>query len=111
MNLQELGSLYVIARGWDAMNGTKTFPNGNGGKVNFAYANSGIKPQTTDKKGKNYLLIDVQQGGLRVNPTSDLQRVYSQISMSAPGLRGVPQGQVYSGSPGTKGKVEITAYD
>lgn len=111
VNLQELGSLYVIARGWDAMNGTKTFPNGNGGKVNFTYASTGIKPQTTDKKGKNYLLIDVQQGGLRVNPTSDLQRVYSQISMSGPGLRGVPQGQVYSGSPGTEGKAEITAYD
>jgi len=110
-NIQELGSLYVIARGWDAMNGTKTNPNGNGGHVNFRYASTGVKPQSTDKKRKNYLLIDVQPGGLRVNPTSDLQRVYSQISMSGPGLRGVPQGQVYSGSPGKAGKAEITAYD
>ncbi|MVZ60953.1 hypothetical protein [Sphingobacterium humi] len=110
-NIQSLGSLYVIARGWDAMNGTKTFPNGDGGEVKFAYASSGIVPQTDNKKGKNYLMVDVQEGGLRGNPTSDLRNIYSQIQTSAPGLRGIPQGQVYSGSPGKKGKVEIKAYD
>src|SRR5690606_18022660 len=50
INLQKLGSLYVIARGEDAMNGTKTFPNGDGGEVNFQYNPKAIIPQTDDKK-------------------------------------------------------------
>ncbi|MFD1770090.1 hypothetical protein [Sphingobacterium suaedae] len=105
MHLVKLGSLYVVARGQDAMNGTKTFPNGDGGHVRFAY--SGITPQTSDKKGPNYLYIDVSAGGRTTNPTSDLNQIYSRIATSAPGLRGVPQGQIYSGSPGKDGEIVL----
>ena len=107
MNLENLGSLYIIARGQDAMNGTRTHPNGNGGTVNFYYEGAGIVPQTTDKKAKNYLYADVSAGGRVINPTSDLNQIYSRIATSAPGLRGIPQGQIYSGSAGTEGKFTL----
>lgn len=107
INLQKLGSLYVIARGQDAMNGTKTDPNGDGGQVNFKYDPSGITPQSDDKKQSGYVYIDVSAGGRTINPVSDLNQIYSRINMSAPGLRGMPQGQVYSGSPGKEGKAVI----
>lgn len=108
INLQKLGSLYVIARGQDAMNGTKTHPNGDGGTVNFKYDPSGITPQSDEKKQKGYVYIDVSAGGRAINPVTDLNQIYSRIAMSAPGLRGMPQGQVYSGSPGKEGKATIT---
>ena len=109
ININKLGSLFVIARGIDAFNGTKTFPNGNGGKVVISYDPAGITPQTKDKKATNYLFVDVQPGGLRVNPTSEIGQIYSRISMSQPGLRGMPQGQIYSGSPGNEGSFELKA--
>lgn len=109
INLQKLGSLYVIARGQDAMNGTKTHPNGDGGQVNLTYDPNGIAPQSDDKKQKGYVYIDVSAGGRAINPVTDLNQIYSRISMSSPGLRGLPQGQVYSGSPGKEGKAVITA--
>ncbi|RZF61657.1 hypothetical protein [Sphingobacterium corticibacterium] len=108
INLNKLGSLYVIARGQDAMNGTKTDPNGDGGNVSFKYDPNGITPQTADKKQANYVYIDVSAGGRAINPVSDLNQIYSRIAMSAPGLRGMPQGQVYSGSPGKEGNAVIT---
>ncbi len=110
INLNKLGSLYVIARGQDAMNGTKTDPNGDGGNVSFKYDPNGITPQTADKKQANYVYIDVSAGGRAINPISDLNQIYSRIAMSAPGLRGMPQGQVYSGSPGKEGKVTISSF-
>jgi len=103
MNLQKLGSLYVIARGLDAMNGTKTHPNGDAGTVHFAYDGSGITPQSADKKAKNYLFVDVSPGGRTTNPTADLHQIYSRIATAPTGLRGMPQGQIYSGSPGREG--------
>ncbi len=109
INLNKLGSLYVIARGQDAMNGTKTDPNGDGGNVSFKYDPNGITPQTADKKQANYVYIDVSAGGRAINPVSDLNQIYSRIAMSAPGLRGMPQGQVYSGSPGKEGKATVTS--
>jgi len=105
MNLQKLGSLYVIARGLDATNGTKTHPNGDAGTVRFAYDGSGITPQSADKKAKNYLFVDVSPGGRTTNPTSDLRQIYSRIATAPAGLRGMPQGQIYSGSPGREGRV------
>lgn len=107
INFQKLGSLYVVARGIDAFNGTKTFPNGDAGNVNISYDNEGISPQTTNKKDKNYLFIDVTPGGLHVTPSSEVANIYSRIATSAPGLRGLPQGQIYSGSPGKEGKITI----
>ena len=107
IDLQKLGSLFVIARGIDAFNGTKTHPNGDGGIVSIRYNPDGIVPQTEDKKAEHYLFVDVKPGGLRVNPNSEINQIYGRISMSSPGLRGLPQGQIYSGSPGKKGKVPI----
>ncbi|TJZ54859.1 hypothetical protein FAZ15_15455 [Sphingobacterium olei] len=107
INFQKLGSLYVVARGIDAFNGTKTFPNGDAGTVNISYDNEGISPQTANKKDKNYLFVDVTPGGLRVTPSSEVANIYSRIATSAPGLRGLPQGQIYSGSPGKEGKITI----
>lgn len=109
IHLQKLGSLYVIARGLDAMNGTKTYPNGDGGTVNFTYDSQGIMPQTADKKAKNYVFIDVSAGGRTINPTTDLNQIYSRIATAPSGLRGIPQGQIYSGSPGREGQANINS--
>lgn len=109
INFQKLGSLFILARGQDAMNGSKTFPNGDGGEIKLSYNAQGIVPQTKDKKAKNYLFTDVTAGGRMTNPSSDLSQIYSRIAISSPGLRGVPQGQIYSGSAGQAGQVEITA--
>jgi len=105
MNLQKLGSLYLIARGLDAVNGTKTHPNGDAGTVRFAYDGAGITPQSADKKAKHYLFVDVSPGGRTTHPTADLHQIYSRIATAPPGLRGMPQGQIYSGSPGREGHV------
>lgn len=105
----KLGSLYIIARGEDAFNGTKTYPNGDGGQVKLRYDAAGIIPQIDNKKEKHYLMVDTNPGGLRMNPTSELNNIYSQIARSGSGLRGVPQGQIYSGSPGKVGKADIKA--
>ncbi len=110
VNIQKLGSLFLIGRGNDAMNGTKTYPNGNGANIKLAYNAQGITPQMTDKKGKNYLFADVEPGGLRTSANNEIRQIYSRISLSAPGLRGLPQGQIYSGSPGNEGKFELVSY-
>lgn len=107
INFAKLGSLYVIARGQDATNGTRTYPNGDAGNVDLAYTPTGITPQTENKKQKNYLFVDVSPGGLHVTPSAEITNIYSRIATSAPGLRGLPQGQIYSGSPGKEGKVTI----
>lgn len=107
INFKKLGSLYVIARGQDANNGMRTDPNGDAGIVNLVYDPTGVVPQTTDKKQKNYLFVDITPGGLHVTPSSEITNIYSRIATSAPGLRGLPQGQIYSGSPGKEGKVTI----
>src|SRR5690606_26182858 len=110
INLQKLGSLYVIARGEDAMNGTKTFPNGDGGEVNFQYNPKGIIPQTDGKKQAIYRYRHVSAGGRALSPPSAHQPGYPRIATPAPGLRGLPQGQVCSGSPGKEGKVLISSF-
>ncbi|MCL7986884.1 hypothetical protein M8998_02900 [Sphingobacterium sp. lm-10] len=109
VNLAKFQSMYVIARGIDAMNGTRTNPNGDGGNVTFHYATSGLTPQQEDRKAKQYLTIDVSPGGRRVNPPTDIALVMSRIGMGGPRLGGIPQGQVYSGSPGREGKVVVEA--
>ncbi|MFC6103012.1 hypothetical protein [Olivibacter domesticus] len=110
----KLGSLYVLAGGRDANNGSRTFPNGNGGNVTLHYDKRGIVPQQEKKDQPGYLRIDTKAGGYRVNPQSDLYNIYSQIGMgirSGGGrLGGVPQGQIYSGSPGKDGKSEVVGY-
>jgi len=114
MHLEKLGKLYVMAGGLDANNGTRTYPNGNGGKVTFRYDRNGVLPQQEDKDKPGYLHIHTKAGGYRVNPQSDLYNVYSQIRMGVRAgngrLGGVPQGQIYSGSPGKDGKSEVVAY-
>lgn len=109
ISFDKLGSLYVLARGEDAFNGTKTFPNGDGGNVRLRYDAEAIIPQVDKKKDEHYLFVDTNPGGLRGNPTSELRNIYSQIARSGSGLRGVPQGQIYSGSPGKEGKADIKA--
>lgn len=109
IGFEELGSLSILARGIDAINGTKTFPNGDGGNVVLTYNPSMITPQTQDKKGQHYLHVDISPGGLHVTPSSEVSLLYSRIAQAPSGLRGLPQGQVYSGSAGQEGKVEIKA--
>jgi len=113
IRFDELGALYVLAGGQDANNGTRTFPNGNGGDVILHYDRSGINPQQTDEDKPAYLRVDTRAGGYHVNAQTDLRNIYSQIGM---GIRlgngrlgGMPQGQVYSGSPGTDGKSTVEA--
>lgn len=109
IDFDKLGSLYIVARGQNANNGSKTFPNGDAGNVTLVYESDGFTPQTTNKKGKHYIKIDNTEGGLNVTPTSEISNIYSRIALSAPGLRGLPQGQIYSGSPGKKGEVVVKA--
>lgn len=114
IHFEELGALYVLVGGRDANNGTRTYPNGNGGNVTFRYDKRGIRPQQADKEQEAYLRIDTRAGGYRVNPQSDLYNIYTQIGMgirSGGGrLGGVPQGQIYSGSPGKDGKVTMEEF-
>ncbi|MDH5827226.1 hypothetical protein [Sphingobacterium faecium] len=106
-NFQKLGSLYIIAKGDNAFNGTKTYPNGNGGNVKLTLAENSIVPQRENKKQPNYLQIANEGGGKNVNATSDLRSIYDRVRQAPGGLRGLPQGQIYSGSPGVDGKTEI----
>jgi hypothetical protein len=66
-----------------------------------------IKPQSTNKKATNYIYADVVAGGRAVNANSDLRNIYDRIKTAPTGLRGLPQGQIYSGSPGTEGTFEL----
>lgn len=114
IRFEQLGALYVLAGGRDANNGTRTYPNGNGGNVTLRYDKTGIVPQQDNKEASAYLRIDTRAGGYRVNPQSDLYNIYTQIGMGirAGGgrLGGVPQGQIYSGSPGKDGKMTIEGF-
>lgn len=108
VNFEELETLTINVSGLDANNGTRTFPNGNGGKLNFEYLDSGIKPQFKDRKKNNYVALNTRAGGYRVTPQSDLYGIFSRIG----GGRGrplgqLPQGQIYSGSIGRDGKTDI----
>jgi len=107
MRFDELGTLYVLAGGRDANNGSRTFPNGNGGKVVFNYLADGITPQQQDKNAAHYLKVDTKAGGYSVNSRSDLYNIYSRIGGGGRPLGQLPQGQVYSGSPGIDGKSDI----
>lgn len=109
MDFDALSSLFIFARGQNANNGSKTHPNGDAGNVTLVYESQGFTPQTTDKKGDHYIRIDNTEGGLNVTPSSDVANIYSRIATSPAGLRGLPQGQIYSGSPGKKGEVVIKA--
>ena len=111
MRFAKLGMLYVLAGGQDANNnGSRTFPNGDGGNVSFTYDSGGIVPQTDDKKSTHYLQIDTRAGGYRVNPQNDLRNIYSLINMgSGRPLGNLSQGTVYSGSPGKDGKSTLKA--
>ena len=104
---KELGSLYVYASGRDAFNGTKTFPNGNGGTVVFNYLNDGIAPQQESSKEDHYLEIATKGGGLVGNAKADIDNIFSRIGSGGRPLGQLPQGQIYSGSPGKNGKSEI----
>lgn len=107
IDFDALSSLYIFAGGQNAMNGSKTFPNGDGGNVLLTYSSKGFDPQMTNKKDKHYIRIENTEGGLNVVPTSDVANIYSRIAISGPGLRGLPQGQIYSGSPGKKGTITV----
>jgi len=112
VRFEKLGALYVLAGGQDANNnGSRTYPNGNGGDVNFTYDSTGITPQTDDKKSPHYLHIDTRAGGYRVNPQNDLRNIYSLFGMGTSGrpLGNLSQGTVYSGSPGKDGERVVKA--
>ncbi|WP_118193247.1 hypothetical protein [Albibacterium indicum] len=107
MRFDELGSLIVLAGGRDANNGSRTYPNGDGGTVTFNYLSDGVKPQSADEKQDTYLRIDTRAGGYSVNARSDLYNIYSRIGGGSRPLGQLPQGQVYSGSPGIDGESDI----
>ena len=107
IHVDELGALYVIAGGQDANNnGSRTYPNGDGGDVTFLYDGEGVIPQTTDKKAGSYLHIDTRAGGYRTDAQSEIRNIYGMINRgTGRPLGGLSQGMVYSGSPGVDGKV------
>src|SRR5699024_5873853 len=100
----KLENLVVDAGGRDAFNGTKTHPNGDGGDVQFYYLSSGITPQQDSPKSPGHVLLNVRAGGYRVNSQSEIGNILSRIGTGSRPLGRLPQGQVYSGSPGKDGK-------
>jgi hypothetical protein len=112
VRFEKLGQLYVLAAGHDANNnGSRTFPNGDGGDVTLIYDSTGVVPQTADRRAPHYLRIDTRAGGYRVNAQTDLNNIYSLINRGTPGrpLGNLAQGRVYSGSPGKDGKSTVKA--
>lgn len=109
IRFESLENLQVSSAGMDAHNGTRTFPNGNGGNITLKYLNDGIAPQQENKKVKGFLAIDTEGGGRSVNAQSDIRNILSQIGRGSRPLGALPQGQVYSGSMGTDGKKEVIA--
>lgn len=107
MRFNELGALYVYAAGRDAFNGSRTYPNGNGGTVIFNYLSDAIVPQQENNKQGHYLEIETKGGGLIGNANSDIYNIFSRIGTGGRPLGQLPEGQVYSGSPGKDGKSEI----
>lgn len=107
IRFDELGSLFVLAGGRDANNGSRTYPNGNGGEVLLSYLSDGVVPQTADEDAEAYVEIDTKAGGYSVNARSDLYNIYSRIGRGSRPLGQLPQGQVYSGSPGIDGSSEV----
>jgi len=109
-HFEKLGALYVLAGGQDANNnGTRTFPNGDGGNVNFIYQKAGITPQTENRKAPHYIRIDTRAGGYRGTPHNELRNIYGLINSGPVGrpLGRLSQGTVYSGSPGADGTSSI----
>lgn len=112
MRFEKLGALYVLAGGRDANNnGSRTYPNGDGGDVTFIYDGNAVVPQTDDKKATAYLHIDTRAGGYRGNPQTELSTIYSLMAQGGAGrpLGSVSQGIVYSGSPGEDGEILLKA--
>jgi len=109
IRFDELGSLFVLAGGMDANNGFRTHPNGNGGDVTLRYDEAGITPQSENRRDRHYLAIDTRAGGYRNNPESEIRNIYGRINPSIIGrpLAALPQGTIYSGSPGRDGKAVI----
>lgn len=109
IRFDRLGSLFVLAGGMDANNGFRTHPNGNGGDVTVHYDEGGIVPQTEDRRGKSYLAVDTRAGGYRNNPQSEIRNIYDRINPSIIGrpLAALPQGTIYSGTPGRDGESVI----
>lgn len=111
IGIQRLGDLTIDAAGEDAMNGTKTYPNGNGGNIHVYYAQSGLKPQNASSDLPQYILMKVEGGGKHVNAQSDVGNIVGRISSGNRPLGQLPQGQVYSGSPGLSGEAQMEAID
>ncbi len=111
IRFDELGSLFVLAGGMDANNGFRTHPNGNGGDVTLRYDEAGIAPQSENRRDRHYVAIDTRAGGYRNNPQSEIRNIYGRINPSIIGrpLAALPQGMIYSGTPGRGGKVVIEA--
>lgn len=105
----KIKSLFVDAGGRDAFNGTKTHPNGDGGNVEFYYLDSGAVPQTHSSDEAHFLGINVQGGGHRVNAQSEVNNILDRIGTGTRPLGRLPQGQVYSGSPGSDGEKTVEA--
>jgi len=70
IKFDKLGSLFVMADGYDANNGSRTDPNGDGGNVRLVYSNDGIHPQQQQSRDQNYLHINTLGGGRHVNATA-----------------------------------------
>lgn len=109
LKFAKLGSLAILAEGYDANNGFRTHPNGDGGNVTLRYDQLGVVPQQNNKNAPYYLQIVANGGGSMVNASADVQRIMDQIQRYGVRMSGIPSGRVYSGSPGRDGKVEVMA--
>lgn len=107
IRFNQLGSLYIMADGQDANNGMRTHPNGDGGNVRLYFDPNGIRPQQEQSKEKHYLHINVSGGGQHANAAGDVRRILDRIRRTGNGVRGLPQGQIFSGTPGRDGEVAV----
>src|SRR5690606_40460806 len=66
----------------------------------------GIAPQQESSKEDHYLEIATKGGGLVGNAKADIDNIFSRIGSGGRPLGQLPQGQIYSGSPGKDGRSE-----
>lgn len=111
IHLAKMGNLYVDAGGLKATRGRNALPHGNGGHIQVSYSKTGIAPQISDRKAPHYFRANVIGGDNVADSRSEIQMLQSQIGTGQMALAGLPQGRIYSGTPGNNGTVSLKRID
>jgi hypothetical protein len=105
IHVASLGDLYIDAGGLKATRGRNALPHGNGGAVTIIYDKEGIQPQMEERKSPHYIRVNVDGGANLSDSHSEIAILQSQMRSGQMALGGLPQGRIYSGTPGTNGSV------